>query len=151
MEGHERRGYYSFKKLLLLCATLLLYSCSRQPIYPSPEIIDKYASVEVSHLKEKVPQFFSYNYKGKNINFFVIKINGRVSAFLDACKTCYSKRLGFKLEEGFIFCRACNVSYPVEEIEKGIGGCMPIKIPGEERDGRYLISLEVLQKGADKF
>ena len=43
------------------------------------------------------------------------------------------------------------MSYPVEEIEKGIGGCMPIKIPGEERDGRYLISLEVLQKGADKF
>lgn len=105
----------------LLHYALLLYSCSRQPVYPSPVIINDYASVEVNHLKEKVPEFFSYNFNGKRINFFVIKINGRVSSFLDACSTCYPKKAGFRYEDGYISCRACDVSYHVENIEKGRG------------------------------
>jgi uncharacterized membrane protein len=114
-------------------------------------IINDYASVEVGHLKEKVPEFFSYNYMGKRINFFVIKINGRVSSFLDACSTCYPKKAGFRYEDGYISCRACDVSYHVEDIEKGIGSCIPLKLPGEEKEGRYLISLRALEERADKF
>ncbi|MFN3480800.1 MAG: Fe-S-containing protein [Thermodesulfovibrionales bacterium] len=107
--------------------------------------------VDIEQLVEKRPLFYSYNYNNKRINFFVIKINGRVTSYLDACRECYPKKLGFGFDDGHIYCRSCNVRYPVDEIEKGLGSCYPIKITGEERGGKYFIPLKILQKRADIF
>lgn len=139
------------KVLHLGLAILLIVGCSRRPLYPAPKIVDDKVVVYTGQLIEKKPLFHSYNYNKKRINFFVIKIDGKVSSYLDACAACYPKKLGFGSDDGHIYCRACNVRYHVSEIEKGFGSCYPIKISGEERDGKYFISLKTLQERSDKF
>lgn len=130
---------------------LFLQSCNKQPLYQAPVIIDDKVVVNTSQLIDKRPVFYSYNYNKKRINFFVIKIDGKVSSYLDACAECYPKKLGFGFDDGSIYCRACNVKYPIDNIEKGFGSCYPIRITGEEREDKYFIPLKALQERSDKF
>lgn len=143
---------HMFLRIAFFLLWLILFSgCSRQPLYPSPEVRDDSVVIKKGILTEKKPVFFSYHYNKRRINFFVIKINGKVSSYLDACAACYPKRLGFGFEEGYIYCRSCNVRYPIDDIEKGLGSCYPIKVAGEEREEEYLIPLENLRKQVNKF
>ena len=98
-----------------------------------------------------MPVFFTYSYKRRNINFFVLKHDGKVLSFLDACARCYPERLGYRFEGGRFICRECKMGYSVEDIEKGAGSCHPIRLKGELRDGVYRIPLSEIEKHADKF
>ncbi|MEK6700361.1 MAG: Fe-S-containing protein [Nitrospirota bacterium] len=102
-------------------------------------------------LQLEVPQFYTYHSGGKNINFFIIKMNDKVLSFLDACASCYPKKLGYRYESGYVICRACNMSFSTHKLEKGLGGCYPIKIEGRTEKGKYLIPVSTLGKMADKF
>ncbi len=147
----KKAGVIFLGIIFLMLSILFLSYCSRQPLYPSAPINGDKVVIDITNLNEGIPAFYSYDYNKKRINFFVIRINGRVSSYLDACSSCYPKRLGFGFDNGYIYCRSCDVRYPVNEIEKGLGSCYPIKIPGEEKDGGYLISIKTLQEGANKF
>lgn len=130
---------------------LLLLCCSGQTAYPEPSREGQHVAVDVKALTPEVPAFFTYRHRGKKINFFVMKIDGKVLSFLDACMSCYPSKRGYRFEEGRIVCRDCNAGYPVSEIEKGVGGCFPIRITGSLLDGKYLIPVPVLEEMADKF
>ncbi len=136
---------------LLVTLAMMASSCSRQPVHPSPAIEGSDAVIAVSSLKDEVPQFYTYRYQGKNISFFVLKMNDNVSSFFDACVSCYPHKLGYKYEDGVVVCRACNMRFPVYRLEKGIGGCYPIRLEGHIVNGKYYIPLAAIEAGADKF
>ena len=131
--------------LLVWLPGLFLYSCSAQQTYQNPQRLGRDVSVEVDTLVPNVPAFFTCRYHGKKINFFVIKEDNKVVSFLDACSRCYPAKRGYRCEGGSIVCRECNVRYSLSQIEKGIGGCFPIRVEGSVRDGRYLIPLRGLK------
>jgi uncharacterized membrane protein len=133
--------------LFLLCVT----ACSRQPAYPEPARAGTDLVIDVTSLGENVPQFYTYNYSGCNVNFFVIKVRGRVLSFLDACMKCHSKKLGFRFADGSVVCKACDERYPVSEIETGFGSCYPVRIEGKNEGGRYLLPVAELEKMGEKF
>jgi len=137
--------------LLFLSLLPSLMSCSRQPVYPPPVFSGNDAVVDVSTLKPDIPQFYTYQYNGKRISFFVIKLNNGVLSFLDACVTCYPHKQGYRYEDGVVVCRACNQRFPVYKLEKGIGNCFPIKIAGRMENGEYLIPRSSLEEEAGKF
>jgi uncharacterized membrane protein len=126
-------------------------SCSRQTVYPAPSLAGSNVVVDVSALKPDVPQFFTYQYQGKNISFFVVKIDDNILSFLDACVTCYPHKQGYRYEDGVVVCRACNQRFSVYKLEKGIGNCYPIKIAGGMKDGKYLIPVATIEAGAKWF
>jgi uncharacterized membrane protein len=136
--------------LCLLLPTGLM-SCSRQPVYPPPAFSGNDAIIDVSTLKPEIPQFFTYQYNGKHISFFVIKLNNEVLSFFDACVTCYPHKQGYRYEDGVVVCRACNQRFPVYKLDKGIGNCYPNKIAGRMENGKYLIPRSSLEKEAGKF
>ena len=107
--------------------------------------------VDVSRFPSEIPEFFTYHYHGKRINFFVMKANNTFLSFLDACPRCYSEKRGYRFDGGHVICRACNVNYPVSEIEKGFGSCYPIRLLGNVQNGKYHIPLSLLEGQADKF
>ncbi len=137
--------------LLVLFGCLFIAACSAQPAYREAPRSGPDIAVELKTLVPDVPAFFTYHYRGKKINFFVMKVDGRVLSFFDACARCYPARRGYRYEEGSIICRECNVRYSVSQIEKGIGSCFPIRVEGSLRDGKYLIPVSVLEGMADKF
>lgn len=153
MEDKKIFGIQLKKQItLILCLVLTFFvSCSRQPAYPEPSQIGPDAVIDISTLRPEIPEFFTYHYRNKNINFFVIKLNNNVLSYLDACADCYPKKLGYRFDNGYITCRACNVRYSVSEIEKGFGSCFPIQITGHLQNGKYLIPVSSLEKMADRF
>ena len=143
-----------FKKSILLfvfTGAMLLAACSKQPLYPAPPIKGAEAAIDLKTLTPEIPKYFTYHYRGRRVNFFVIKTGDKVLSFLDACASCYPRKLGFRFDNGYFTCRACNVRYSVSEIEKGIGSCFPIRIRGDVRDGEYFLPVSVLENSADKF
>ncbi|HAK88512.1 MAG TPA: hypothetical protein DHV16_05235 [Nitrospiraceae bacterium] len=138
--------------LFIICILFLaLAACARQPAYSEPPIVGNEVVIAAAAVKQDEPLFFTYRYKEKNISFFVVRINNEMFSFLDACQKCYPKKLGYKYIEGRVICRACNMGYPVAEIEKGFGSCIPIKIPGALNAGKYVIPVSTLEAMSDKF
>ncbi len=137
---------------LIFFVLAALFACTRQPIYPSPAVSGNEAIVEIANLKSDVPQFFTYRYQDKKVNFFVIKMDRKIVSFLDACASCYPHKQGYRTEpEGVVTCRYCNMQFSIYKLEKGIGGCYPIRIEGRVEKDSYRIPLSVLENAADKF
>ena len=142
-----------------LCAAVALFlffslfgaACTRQQKYAAPTIVGSAVVVEVSSLQPETPRFFTYQYNNKNINFFVLRMDTGVQSYLDACASCYPHKLGYKCEDGSVSCRACGLKFSVHKLEKGLGGCYPIRIEGRMENGRYLIPLASLEAEAEKF
>ena len=142
----KRISYITFLFIIFLA------SCAKQPVYSEPERIGSDVVINISSLKPTVPVFFTYHYnKSRNINFFVINIDGKILSFFDACERCYPKKLGYRFDDGSVVCRACDIRFPLSEIEKGIGSCSPIKLEGHVKDGKYFIPVSNIEGKADKF
>jgi uncharacterized membrane protein len=139
---------------LLLAASLMLFilsACSRQVSYPSPARVGSDIVIDMSSLELEVPKFYTYRFQDKKVNFFLIKKKDGPISFLDACASCYPPKQGYRCEDNAVICRYCNVRYPLSKLEKGIGNCYPIKIEGRMENGKYLISVDTLEKAAHKF
>jgi len=139
---------------LLAAASLLFFflsACSRPPSYPAPQRIGADVVIETSNLELEVPKFYTYRYRGENINFFVIKMQGTILSFLDACASCYPHKQGFRCDGNEVVCRYCNTRFSIGKLEKGLGNCYPIRIEGRMESGKYLIPAATLERSADKF
>ncbi len=142
-----------------LCATVALFlffsllgaACTSQQKYASPTVVGSAVVIEVSSLQPETPRFFTYQYNDKNINFFVLRMDTGVQSYLDACASCYPHKRGYRCEDGSVVCRACGLKFSVYQLEKGLGGCYPIKLEGKLENGRYLIPLASLEAEAGKF
>ncbi len=142
-----------FVMMTLLCSVIfsLCSSCSPQPRYPAPPLIGTDVAVDVSSLQDEVPVFFTYEYQGRPVSFFIVRIDGKISSFLDACVSCYTRKQGYGYSNGRVTCRACGMKFALSQLEKGLGGCYPIKIEGKVGNGKYLIPVTILEASAEKF
>ncbi|HET6513734.1 MAG TPA: Fe-S-containing protein [Thermodesulfovibrionales bacterium] len=151
-DGKSVRWSLSVLLFVFSCLLFCIVSCSRQqPVYQEPFVRGTDIAIDVSTLGYEKPVFFTYHYRGKKINFFIFKTGDRVLSFLDACASCYTSRLGYRAEDGFITCRRCDVRYALSDIEKGFGSCSPIRLEGRLEAGKYLIPVSLLEKAVDKF
>ena len=135
----------------LLVVLASLASCSSQQRFPSPPVQGDSIVVSLASLPLEVPQFYSYRTKGTLVNFFIIRMQDRVLSFLDACLTCYPRKLGYASHEGFVVCRACDTHYSIYKLEKGIGGCFPIRIEGIREGDSYRIARSTFDRHSAKF
>ena len=136
---------------LILVFFLLSPACTSQQKYASPTIVGSAVVVEISSLQPETPRFFTYQYNNRNINFFVLRLDTGVQSYLDACASCYPQKRGYRCEDGSVVCRNCGLKFSIYKLEKGLGGCYPIKIEGRMEKGNYLIPLASLEAEAGKF
>ncbi|MBI4823507.1 MAG: DUF2318 domain-containing protein [Nitrospirae bacterium] len=138
------------RNLAVILAIFAFFSCKGNASYPPPPLRGDMVELDIRDLKEKLPVFYSYIYEGRRVNFFVLKINGNVSSFFDACMKCYPKRLGYFPEDESLVCRACGIKYPIDAL-KGIGTCYPIGLEGRAEKDSYIIEKGELIKGTQYF
>jgi uncharacterized membrane protein len=146
----EQRQCSSYR-LFLLLSIIIVTACTSQPRHPKPERTGTDLVVEVASLQLETPRFFTYQYNGKNLSYFVMRMNTGVQSYLDACASCYPHKLGYQYKNGVVMCRFCNQNFSVNKLDKGLGGCYPIKIEGRIENGKYLIPIAALERAADKF
>ena len=144
---------HAFGRAALLFSVIaaLAAACSSQPRYPTAPRQGADIVIDAASLDVGVPRFFTYRYQHRDVNFFVLRLPAGVTSYLDSCLTCYPRHLGYEYKEGYVSCRACDTHYPVYKLERGMGGCHPIRVSGRMENGNYLISQEELQKHAGKF
>jgi len=139
-----------FSLWFILC--LVLCSCARKPVYPVAPFERGSVRIELSALSEKKPVFYTFREgKEKGINFFVLKLNGEVQSYFDACAKCYPKKKGYRQAGDRLDCRACDVTYSVYDLKEGIGSCYPIRLKGRIEAGSYVIDREDLLQGGKYF
>jgi len=147
LQQRQRRAY----RLFLLCTVIVISACNSQPRYPAPASIGTDFVVEVASLQLETPRFYTYQYNGKLISFFVMRMKSGIQSYLDACASCYPHKLGYHYENGAVTCRNCDQKFSVNKLDKGLGGCYPIKIEGRVEKGLYLIPVAILENEYDKF
>lgn len=139
----RRKGFLIFSLFPLF---LFLTSCTSTEDFVIIRDAEKGISVDVSSLTEKKPVFYKAELKGSKFEFFVIKIKGEPKAFLNRCRKCYNSGLGFRFDSTHVQCRACNESFPIEEIAHGVGSCYPISLNSSIEGGIMTVKLEPLSR-----
>lgn len=126
-------------------------ACARQPVHPAPPVAGTDAVISLESLKQEIPAFYTYRAEGRNVSFFVVRMDNKVLSFLDACASCYRHKQGYRYEDSAVTCRYCNMTFSLYKLEKGLGGCYPIKIEGRMDKGKYIIPLSLLESAVSKF
>ncbi len=136
----------------LIIAAFAVSSCSRMPAYgKAPLNGGGDVAISVGSIREKVPKFYSFDLGGQRIDFFVVRVNGQIQSYFDACAMCYPKKLGYRVEGGEIVCRACNLTYTAGDLKTGKGSCHPIPLDGRVENGFYIITRDAISAGSKYF
>jgi len=130
---------------------ILMFACAKKPVYPEAHADGENVRIILSELPDKKPVFFGFPSEKKRINYFVVKLDGSIQSYFDACAKCYKKTSGYSPEGRRIVCRTCNVNYSVDDLKDGIGSCYPIKLPGRIEAGEYVISKKDILSGRKFF
>lgn len=136
---------------LCSAAAATFVACAEQPQYPPPPVERDDVAISAAALPEGEPKFYSFSLGDRRVNFFVLRMNGNIQAYLDACATCYRKKKGYSHERGVLTCRACGERYGLRSLEQGFGGCYPIKLAGRVEKGAYRIPLASLAQARNRF
>ena len=138
--------------LIIFCILLFSVSCESDNVtYSNPLIEGDKVIIDTGLLGDKRPEFFSMTVNGKNVAFFIIKINDSVESYIDACQNCYLFKKGFKVKDSYIICRHCTSEYAIDTLEAGLTSCHPMPLKGELKGGEYYISLKEIKKAAKYF
>ena len=136
---------------ILLGIILLLSACSKKPVYPEAPFDGNGIRIDLSSLPEKKPMFFTFFSDKLGINYFLLKRNGNIESYFDACGKCFPRRLGFRHAEDHVVCRACDVSYRLDDLKDGIGSCYPIKLKGRVEGKIFVIDKKDVLEGERFF
>jgi len=138
--------------LFAACLVLSLSACSRTPAYREAPLKGDMVAISLDGVMEDRPVFFSFTTdEGRRVNFFLLRKEGEVKSYLDACARCYPRKLGYRAEKGRVVCRACDVGYHNHSLKHGIGSCYPITLQGAVTGGSYTIREEDLRRAARYF
>lgn len=136
-------------KAIIIAALLLAASCTSKPQYPTAPTSADEIRIDISSLAEYSPRFYSIEHGGKRYDFFIQSAGGAIESYIDACIKCSPQRLGFRVEDKSLICKACNEGYPLGNLN-GIGSCYPIPLPGMRTGNEYVIKLsDLIRKTKD--
>lgn len=136
---------------LSILSILLLASCAKKPAYPDAPVSGETITIDIKTLKEEAPVFYSLRYKGKRIDFFVVKMKGEVQSYFDACAKCYTGKLGYRADKQYVICKKCDIRYSIESLKTGFGSCYPIALRGKAEGNRYRIDKKSVIEGEKLF
>jgi uncharacterized membrane protein len=140
------------KRISILLGIIILFSsCSKKPVYREAPFDGSSLRIELAALPEKKPVFFTFFSNKLGINFFLLKRNGNIESYFDACGKCFNRKLGFRPAEEHVVCRACDVSYHLDDLKDGIGSCYPIKLKGRVEGKIFVIDKKDVLEGERFF
>ena len=140
------------KRICILLGIIILFSsCSKKPVYRAAPFDGRSIRIELADVPEKKPVFFTFSANTHGINFFLLRRSGGIESYFDACGKCYPQKLGYRLDNDRVICRACNVSYHLDDLKDGIGSCYPIKLKGRVEGKTFVIDRKDILEGERFF
>ncbi|MEJ2192620.1 MAG: Fe-S-containing protein [Nitrospirota bacterium] len=140
----------TLKACAFAALVLALSSCARKPEYPAAPSSGDEIRFSISTLREETPVFYSLEHEGTRIDYLLVKVNGRVESYFDACAKCYPKKLGYRVEDKHLVCVACGERYSMHNL-KGAGSCYPLPLEGKTEGDTYVIEKADIINGQRYF
>ena len=138
--------------VLIFFVFLFSIACeSDKAIYNKPLVERGKVIIDPRYLEEKSPEFFSVTLNKKRVNFLIVKVNGSVESYLDACENCYRFKKGYRIEGPYVICKYCGSTYPLDSLRTGLGSCHPMPLKGKMEGDKYYISLREIEKAGRYF
>ncbi len=132
----------------------LLAGCSNLPAeHTVAAVRSGEIRLPVKELRDGRVHFFTYKKNGKRINFFV-RTDGKdnLSAYFDACYTCYKKKKGYREEGSDLVCNECNLKFKLAEEQWDTShGCCPISLKSRSDGTELVIATKDIEKGEKLF
>lgn len=145
----------SLARALLTVAVLLSTGCERpaQVVYPVIPPEEGVIRVNLSAIENSSGSFFTHpTSSGRNVDYFVYKdSSGAARGVLDACRTCYRWRKGYRLEGDHVVCRKCDMKFSLDGLYQGTGSCVPVGIRSTVEEDTLTIPVTELEAGAIYF
>ena len=140
---------------LILAALLAIFNvqaCSLKPKGERVSARDGVVSIDGKQVGSGAVRVFRYPAAGKEVVFFVARSrSGEIRTAFDACVTCFPNHMGYRQEGDCLVCIFCNTSFRMDELDKGKGNCVPIKINNRLEGDRVLIDQKDLEAGSAWF
>jgi hypothetical protein len=109
-------------------------------------------SFNTSDFADGTAAFFTTQAAGKSINFFVLQSSdGVIRAAFDACDVCFPAKKGYRQDGDLMVCNNCGQQFRSIRINVEKGGCNPSPLDRTVEDGKLLIALTDIEKGAMYF
>ncbi|MGE5300030.1 MAG: Fe-S-containing protein [Acidobacteriota bacterium] len=144
-----RKNIYIF-----LCILFAFAGCSNLPAEHTIVSVRRgEVRLPIKDFSDGKVHFFTYKKDGKRINFFV-RTDGKdnLSAYFDACYTCYKNKKGYREEGSDLVCNECKLKFRLaEEHWDTSHGCCPIAVKSRIDGGELIIAAKDLEKGQKLF
>ncbi len=144
----------SLRAVLLLALAASFLGCSNLPAeHTRVKAVDGAIIIPLSDVSDGMPHFYTYKHAGKRINFFVRTDGaGALSAYFDACFTCFKYKKGYRVEGADLVCNECSLNFRLaDERWDNSRGCSPILIKSRLQDKTLVLQTSDLEKGAKLF
>ena len=138
--------------LAVLAAFTLLAACGEKPKGEKAVPQGGVFSFPADAVKKGEVKLYRYETGQKAILFLVARAeSGDFRAAFDACETCFPYHQGYRFEGDRLVCGNCGTSFQLEDLDKGKGNCMPVKIPFTNEGGKILINQADVEAGGKYF
>ena len=139
---------------IFLCILFAFTGCSNLPAeHTVVSVRSGEVRLPIKDFSDGKVHFFTYKKDGKRINFFV-RTDGKdkLSAYFDACYTCYKYKKGYREEGSDLVCNECNLKFRLaEEHWDTSHGCCPIAVKSRTDGTELVIASKDLEKGEKLF
>jgi uncharacterized membrane protein len=89
---------------------------------------------------------------GVTIRYYVVKApDGSLKAALDACDACWHAGKGYEHAGADMLCRNCGRKFAIAKIGEVHGGCNPVALPSQLRNGNVVIQVKDILAGRRYF
>ena len=140
--------------LIVFFIKLLLTACGeRHTVYPVLPVEEGVVKVDLAGISNSSGLFFTYlSSSGRNVDYFVYRNSaGTPNVVLDACRTCYRWRKGYRLDGDHVVCIKCDMRFSLDSLDEGTGSCIPIHVDAAVSDGSMAIPSAELEEGSKFF
>lgn len=149
MKRHHAAAALTLAALLAISG---VHACTPKPKGELVSARDGAVSIDARQVGSGTVRFFSYPVGGKDVVFFVARSrSGEIRTAFDACVTCFPHHMGYRQEGDCLVCIFCNTSFRMDELDKGKGNCVPIKINNRLEGDKILIDQKDLEAGSAWF
>lgn len=93
-------------------------------------------ALDAAPLADQKLHFYAVTLDGRAVRFFAVESSDRIVTCVDGCEICGD--IGYFEDGASVVCRNCTS--PIVKSSLGrMGGCNPIPVPSERRDGRLIV------------
>jgi uncharacterized membrane protein len=137
--------------IILSILLVSLFACGKKPTGEELTPRDGKFIINTIGFEKGTVRFYSHHFGGKDIVFLVAHAENGFKTAFDACITCYPNHMGYRIEKGCVVCIYCDTAFNLENLDTGVGNCMPIKIPSRLDGGNLVITQGDVEAGAKWF